>query len=205
MLDLQSIDLKKEIEELKKLPGKERGVDIKYLVKDLIERQGKEGFKKVKAELKRLEYQLPDVKKIDDMEWIPVSLVNIFFVACVKLFNWQEDDIIEMGKNVWAYSSTLKRFFIKHFFSLEKTFEMGVRNWRKFYTIGQCEIDYDEKNKTVVMRLKNFKVHPFTCLYFQGVFSKLVEMTTGSKRVTAKETKCEFRGDSYHEFVFNWQ
>jgi len=205
MLNLQNIDLKKEIEELKKLPGKERGVDIKYLVKDLIEREGKEGFEKVKAELKRLGYNLPDIEKIIDTEWIPVSLVNIFFVACVKLFNWQEEDIIEIGKNVWSFSSTLKRFFIKYFLSPEKTLKMGARNWRKFYSFGEVEVEYDEKKKMTVFRFKNWKTHPFTCLYFQGVFSKLVEMTTGSKRVTAKETKCMFRGDPYHEYVFKWE
>jgi len=205
MLNLQSIDLKKEIQELKKLSGEERGVDIKYLVKDLIKKEGKRGFERVKAELKKLDYQLSDIEKIDDMDWVPVSLINIFFVTSVKLFNWQEKDIIEIGKNVISFSSTIKRFFIKYFISPKRTFETGARNWRKFYSFGQTEIDYDGKNKIVAIRLKDFKVHPFTCLYLQGVFSGIVEIATGGKKVTVKETKCMFKGDPYHEFKITWE
>ena len=206
MLDLDKIDLKKEIEKLKKLSGKERGVDIKYLAHYVNLKKGKEGFEKVKTELKRLNYQLPDIEKINNMEWIPVSLVTIFFLASIKLFNWQEEDIIEMGRNVWSYSSTLRRFFIKYFLSPKKTLEMGVRNWRRFYNFGEIElVRYDKKKKLAIARLKNFKKHPFTCIYFQGVFSKVIEMATGSKNVRAKETKCMFKGDPYHEWVFEWE
>ena len=207
MLNLQALDLKEEIEELKRNdPGQERGNDIKFLVHYVRQKEGDEGFKKLEAELKRLGYNLPDVKKIDNLDWIPSSLCTIFMLASAKFFNWQEKDIIEMGSTATSFHSTLKRFFIRYFLSPKKTLEMAARGWRKFYTFGEAElVRYDEKKKIMLVRLKNFKKHPITCIYFQGLFSKIIEMTTGSKQVTAQETKCMFREDPYHEFVFRWK
>jgi len=206
MLDLQSIDLKKEIEELKRNdPGKERGNDIKFLVSYVRQKEGEKGLKELIAELKSLGYPLPDIKKINDLDWIPSSLCTIFMLASAKFFNWQEKDVIEMGRNAVSFHSTIKRFFIKYFLSPKKTLEISARSWKGFYTFGELSVvKYSSEDKIVVARIKNFKKHPITCLYLQGLFSRLVEMATG-KKITAKETKCEFRGDPYHEYVFKWE
>ncbi len=206
MLNLQSIDLKKEIQELQKNdPGKERGTDIKFLVKYIRLKKGEQGFQKVKAKLEKCGYKLPDITKIDDMEWIPSSLPTIFMVASAKVFHWEEKEIIEWGKNAAAFHAVM-RFFIKYFVSLRQTLKKMSQNWRKNYSFGDIEItECDNKKKKIVARLKNFKKHPITCIYLQGTFSKIVEISTGSQDVKAEETKCMFRGDPYHEFVFNWE
>ena len=204
MLDSNSIDLKREIRELKKLTGKERGEDIKYLINYVRQKKGSDGLDKVIAKLKKNGYKLPDIDKIDNMDWIPISLVNIFFIAAVKIFYLQEEDILEMGKDALSFKKLL-RFYIKYFVSVEKTFKIAAGNWRKHYSFGEVETsDYDAKKKTIKLTLRNFKTHPFTCIYLMGVFSKVAEMVTGNKKIIAQETKCIFKGDSSHEFTFNW-
>jgi hypothetical protein len=206
MLDLDKIDLKKAIKEIQKDDtGKERGNDIKFLVSYVRREKGEDGFKKVKAELKRCGYELPDLSKIKDMDWIPSSWPTIFMLASAKCFNWREEEIMKMGQSV-VYSHLGIKRFLRYFMSVETTLKMGADSWRKFYTFGRVKINkYDEKKKLIVVRLEDFKKHPVVCPYLLGVFSKLIEMIVGAKVVRAEETKCVFRGDPYHEFVYRYQ
>jgi len=205
MIDRNNIDLKKEIKTLKKLSGEERGMDIKYLVHRVTEKEGNRGLKRVISELKKNGYKFPDLSKIGNMDWISVSLPTIFLVASVKCFGWQEKDIIQMGREVLLFSYTIK-IFIKYFLSIEKTFKIAARNWKKYYSKGELSIKYDNKKANeIVIYLKNFKKHPYNCLYLTGLFSKLIEIITGERVIKAVETKCPFRGDSYHEFKIYWK
>ncbi|MFH1822910.1 MAG: hypothetical protein ABH830_04385 [Patescibacteria group bacterium] len=203
MIDANKIDLKKEIEELRKNdPGKERGGDIKYLVNYAEKRWGEDGLKVIYRKLKKTGYKMPDINKIDDMDWVPTSLVNIFFICMIKLYNLQEKDIVEMGEGALSFIS-LTKFIIKYFSTVEKTFKISARDWRRYYNFGSVEVG-SSKKKSITLILKDFKIHPYTCSYLMGVFLKVVKMASGSKKVKAEEIKCMFRGDPFHEFKFTW-
>lgn len=204
MLDIKSLDLKKEIKKLEELSGKERAEDIKFLISYVKDKNGKDGLAKVFNELDRCGYKIPDLLKLDDMDWIPISLPNIFLVASVKTLEWDEKDLVELGRKSFSYKKMYK-FFIKFFMSLEKTIDLGASSWKKHYSVGKIEIaSYDKKNKEMTIRIIGYKSHPFTCLYHRGVFEKLIEICTGSDKVKVEETKCVFKGDPYHEYKFNW-
>ena len=202
MIDTKNIDLEKEIKNLKKLPGKERGVGLKYLINYLKDQKGEKSLKKIEDELLKYGYKLPNINKIDDMDWIPSSLTVIYFLAVVKVFQLQEEDIIEIGKDVALSPSTLVKFYIKYFSSTENTIKKAISNWKKLYTHGRLELkELDEEKKIIRIRIKDFNRHPFACLYDRGVFFKIAEIATGWKKIKVEETKCFFRGDKYHEFV----
>ncbi len=203
-MDFQKIDLKKEVSNLKKLSGKERGEDIKYLVSYIKKNKGEEGFKKVKAELNKIGYNLPNIDKIDNIEWIPVSLPNIFLVACVKIFNLKEEDIIEMGRKSLSFKSIF-RFYIKYFLSFKKTITKASNSWDKHYSFGKIEIvKCNDKKKILIVRLKDFKVHQFTYIYFQGVFSQIIRIALGNKEIKSEKTKYALNGNFYYEYIFKW-
>ena len=63
MINHNKIDLKKEVEELKKMKGKERGTDYKYLVNYILEKRGQAGLNKIKKELNKINFKLPNSKK----------------------------------------------------------------------------------------------------------------------------------------------
>jgi len=204
MFDIKNIDLKKEIRELKKLTGEERGEHFKYLVTYVREKEGEEELVKLISELKKNGYELPDSNKINNMDWILSSIPTIFMVASVKFFNWQEEDIVEMGRKASAFQTTIK-LFIRYFLSTRQTFKKAANDFRKHYSFGTVEIaKYDSKKKMIVIRLKDFKKHPVTCLYLRGIFSGIIKISTGSEFIESQETKCIHRGDHCHEFIFNW-
>ena len=198
------------IEELKKIvefPGKVRGAAFKGHMEYILEKKGEEGLRKVEKEMERLGYHI-EYKKIKETEWYPAGLAVVSSYAIVTTFNWGKKELINMAQASPKVSFVL-RFFMKYFASPEKMFKTAVpRLWERYYNIGSLEaIDFKRTKKDgyAVMRLKNFKLHPFYCFYlgyfFIGVF-KLAEPKF--KEITVEETKCMFRGDNFHEYLIKW-
>ena len=205
MINYLDIDLKAAVSELVKNDyGQERGGDVLFLYNYVKTKEGEKGLAKVIYELEEAGYEIPDFKNINEMDWLPSSLPTAFMLAMAKALDWRENDVIELGKSTISMHSLVK-IFVRYFASVRKTFEMAARTWQKHYTFGEIEIvSLDEKKKEVMVRISKFKKHPITCLYLQGLFSKIIEVATGSGQVVSKETKCEFRGDDYHEIILNW-
>ena len=202
MFDSQAIDLKKEIEKLEKLSVKERGVGIKYLNDYLFYKKGKNGLEKAKRELNKVGYKLPDIDKIDNLDWISSSVTIIYFLAAAKVFNFSENDILEIGRDAAISPSTLAKFFIKYFLSLERTIKKAAAQWKNLYSEGEVIIkEINKKKKVIIIQLKNICRHPAVCIYNKGVFSRIAEIATGWKNLKVEETKCCFSNDKYHEFV----
>ena len=197
-------EIKEDIKKLEKIKGQERGADIKYLMNYVRKKKGNNGLNRVISVLKKCNYKLPDIKKVDDLDWVPLSLPNIFLVATVKVFNLKKKDIIKMGREV-VPSSYLIKLFIRHFSNTGKTFKRAAADWKKHYSIGGLEVvKFDQKQKQIVIRLKDIKWHPFACLYHIGSLGAFGELALGKKFKKIIETKCISRGDSFHEFVFYW-
>ena len=194
-MDFQKIDLQKEINDLKNLSGEERGEDIKYLVSYIRRNKGEEGFKKVKEELMKAGYDLPEIDQINNMEWISVSLPNIFLVACVKVFNLEKEDILKIGREALSFKKIFK-FYIKYFSSFKETMAKASNTWNKHYSFGEIEIiEHDDEKKMLVIKLKDFKVHKFAYIYLQGLFSEIVRVALGNKEVRSERTKDTSNGD----------
>ena len=205
MLNLEAIDLKEEIKKLQREdPGKERGEDVKNVINFVIKKEGESGLAELYKELEKHGYKVPDLKKINAIDWIPSSLPTILMVVSAKIFNWSEEDIASAGKIIASFSMFIK-VFIKYFVSPKKTLEIAAKNWHKHFTFGRMEVtEYDSANKRLVARLYDFRKHPISCIYLGGFFTKVVGIATGNSNVKVRESKCEFKGDPYHEYVFEW-
>lgn len=195
--------LEKKVPEIMKIKGKERAADIKYLVKYIKEKEGEKGFNALIRELGKYNFKLPDVDDLNSMEWIPANIARVFSMSALHFFNWTEEEVFDMGKNFITYSKPFK-IFIKFFLSPKKTIEKGVKKWNKYFTEGSLDlVEFDKKNKECILEVKDFGMHPVLAIYFQGIFTKILEITTGSKNVTIKgiENKNERR---YHKFKAKW-
>lgn len=195
----------RELKELKNLKGEERGSDIKFLAKYLKQKEGKENYDKFIDFLKKeLDFQLPDLEKLNSVDWIPASIPHIFMVGMVRYFNWSEEEISEMGRKVLGFSRSI-RIFTKHFISAKFSIKKVVENWNKYYSFGSAKlVSFDKAKKEAVLRIYDFKTHPIVCKFLEGVVVEFLKVFTGSKRTQAKETKCMCQGDNYHEFKLNW-
>lgn len=193
-----------EIIELKKLSGKERGIDIKYLVNCVKKKEGDSGFKELNDFLKGLGFVLPNLKEINDIAWISESIPHIYLIGAARYFDWSEEDVFKMGRNVLTYSKTVK-IFIKYFVSIKQTIVGSTAGWNKFYSKGKLEVvKFDREKKQAILNLRDFDTHPLVCVYLSGAIQGIIEQGSGNNNAKVKEVKCMSKGDSYHEFLLNW-
>lgn len=193
---------KKEVENLMKVKGESRGMNIKIDLDFVLETKGEQGLKKVEAKMAELGYPLK-YKEIKPMDFYRVGFEATILVVIKEVFNFNEKDIEKMGVSVVKFSLIMK-IFMKYFGSLKLLVKQVPKIWQEHYTIGDLEVpEFSEEKRYVILREKNFKVHPIYCNIHRGYFAKVCEMAVKSP-VTCKESKCMFKGDEYHEFLLTW-
>lgn len=182
--------------------GEARGVALKDDLDYILELKGEEGLKKVEKRMAELGYPLRK-KDIQAMSFYPMGLANLFLRVIQEVFDFKEKDLEVWGSSIVKFSLFTK-VFLKYFGSLSLIAKEAPKIWRDHYTIGELEMsDFSDKKRYVVLRVKNFKVDPIHCGILIGMFSKISQMVVKNP-VTCKETKCMFKGDSYHELTITW-
>ncbi len=196
-------ELKKEADELMKIPGDTKGSEFITLRDYIKEKYGEKEVKLLEKSVKKLGYDL-DFDEIDPLKWYPEALNILGILVAKKLFKWNADDIFNFGNASPKFSFGVK-LFVK-LISLKKVFEEVGKSWNKFMKVGILEpYVYDEKNKYLILRLKNYKFHPVMCSYFAGFFLRFAQYTVKSKKITVKETACPYKGGPWHEYIVKWE
>lgn len=204
MFDYDHIDLKAELEKIKKDQGKQRKQYFDYYVNHINKRYGADGYEKVLRLLSENGFEIPELSDKRAFDWIASTYSSALMVGMAKAFNYKREDFIEMGKELVAFN-TLSKWFIKFFVSPKKTIEFAVKNWHRNFSYGRLTLEkYDIQNKTVVLRLWDFDKHPISCDFTIGFFIKMSEIILYQKPKKVEETKCIYQGDEYHEFVIKW-
>jgi len=194
----------KEIKKMMEFPGRVRGqvflTDYRYIK----ERKGEEGVELLKKKIK--EWGVPlNYEKAKPLDWYPVGFRAISLLAIKEIFNWGDKEIFELGNNAPKFSFIVK-LLMKYFLSPQRSFLESPKYWSKHYSVGKLEAcEFNEKKKFLIIRLKDFKVHPVFCPLLRGYFLRIAQFVLKSKKVTIKETKCVFKKDSYCEFVIKWE
>jgi len=195
---------KEEIKKLMEIPGKVRGqvflTDLEYIK----EKKGEKGVELLKKKIK--EWDIPiNYEKVKAMEWYPVGFRALSLLVIEEVFKWGDKEIEELGRFAPKFSFIVKMLF-KTFPSVEKSFKESSKYWKKHYSIGELvPVEISKEKKFLVLHLKNFKVHPILCIFLAGYFYTLGVYIIKGKNITVEETKCQFKGDPYHEYVIRWE
>jgi len=199
---------KQEIERIAKTQGEVRGSALVTDMNYILQKKGEEGLKRLEEKIKEWGYNI-DYRNIKNMGWYSVGLRLLSLLAVKEVFGWDEKDIRNMGYSAPAYSFTL-RLVMRYFLTLKKTYQMASSVWKKHYTIGRLEtpeFHETEKEKYIILRVYDFKIHPIFCPYYAGYFLRAAELSVSSKEkiIGIEETKCMFKGDAFHEFKVRWE
>jgi len=194
--------LEEEFSELIKLEGEIRGVAIKSDLDFILKEEGKEGLKKLEYTITKFSYPIKR-EEVSTMDFYPLGLEAITFVAIKRLFDWDDKKFQEMGSSE-AKRSLVIRLFMRYFYSIERFSKEVPKIWREYFTVGDLEVrELNREEKYVILRLENFRCHQLHCQSLMGYFHTIVQMIIGSK-ASCEETKCLHRGDKYHEFLLKW-
>ncbi len=196
--------LKEEAVDLAKIKGNIRGSVFDTHAAYIRLKEGEAGLRKVEEKIKELGYDL-NFEDISPMKMYPVWVGVSIILAAKEIFNWTDDDIIEMGQVEPKYSFILK-LLARYFISPRQGYKATPKYWEKHYDFGELEApEYNEKEKYCVIRIKKYKTHPVICLHTIGYFTTFAKLILHGKDVSVKEVKCIHRGDPYHEYVISWK
>jgi len=204
-------DYKITKEDLKKAfsnPIRMKGMSLKGgIIKVIKKIFGEEGLKVIEKESKIL--GLPFVsEKIQESEWYPVGILAEIFYILQEKFNFKEKDFAELGEKVVKFSPAI-RLLMKYFAIPEKIAKIAApRLWRRFFDVGEaevCEFKDSKKEGFLIVRIKDFKLHPLHFLYLGHFFLGMTKLVKKFKEATVKETKSPFRGDKYQEYLIKWK
>jgi hypothetical protein len=193
---------KEEFEELMRLDGEVTGTSIKEALAFIREKKGNEGLKKVIDLVNKLGYPIhfEDIKKTESF---PAGLQALIFLAVERIFKYTDRDFEEMGRNQ-AKVSLIIRIFMRFLLSPDAIIRVVGRMWNIYFLFGKLEaVEYNKEKKYIIARITNWKVSTNNCNLLRGFMPMILQISLNTK-VTAEETKCVFRGDEYHEFIFRW-
>lgn len=194
---------KEIISKIMSTKGEVRGAVFQTDARYIREHEGESGLNAVEEETRKMGYPI-DHDEIKSMMWYPIGLRALSLLAAMKALDWDSSQIMDMGRGAPKYS-LITKLILKYFISLKKVVEKAPVYWRKHYSIGSFDPgEIHEDEKYLVLRLRDFKLHPVACTYLTGYYLGISEMV-GLKNPTAEEAKCVHRGDEYHEFTVRWE
>lgn len=194
-------ELKEIAKEIIKKEGNTKGSELLTLKRYIEAKYGKEGLGKLEMVLEKIGCPIK-FRKIKAASWYPEAFNVIAMLAAKELFHWP--DLFEFGYNSPGFSFGVK-VFIK-FLPLHLFLKEAGKNWKKFLDVGEIEIsEFNEKEKFVIISLKNYQFHPEMCRYYEGFFLRLGQYVIPTEEIKIKETKCVYKGDDCHEFFISWK
>lgn len=196
---------KKEVSKILKFKGSIRGTVLKTDAKYVVDNYGKKALKKVEKEIEKtgVEIKYDEIKTVG---WYPLGWRVISLLVIKETFDWKDKDVFKMGEAA-PKNSFIVRTILKYFVSAEKTFSEISVYWQKHYSVGMLSTrEIKEEEKYLIFSLRDFKVHPILCIYFQGYFRSISSMILGGAETKIEESKCPFKNkSSSHEFLITWK
>jgi len=193
---------KEELDEIKEIKGKVRGLSMLGHAKFLLKEEGESGLRRIEQEIQKLGYDF-HYNQIKKLKFYPLSLYCAELLAIQRIFNYGNGKFKTIGE-FNSKNSIIVRLFMKYFVSLGSMVKQMPRFWQKYFTVGQMTVpEYNEKERFVIARLDNLKATPLFCEVTRGFSSGMCQMIVGAKG-SCEEIKCMHRGDECHEYLFKW-
>ncbi len=185
-----------ELKTIKEIKGEVFGAGLKDARQFVLEKEGREGLKKVEEEMEKLGYPLK-YEEIERYKWYPCSLDILFYVLCQKVFGWDDKILQEWGRqNVKTYFLT--QLMMKYFVSLEVLAKNTGRYWRKFYTTGEVTIkEINKKERYLIGVLKDFKTLPAFLHYLEGYFYQILSFILPKEKLKVEWVGGEIEKGEY--------
>ena len=194
--------MKEIIDEIMKIEGDVKGEVIRSDLEYIRRKEGEEVLKKIEDKLYELGYPL-DFKKISPSGEYKEAYIVSVYVLLNELFSWTRDDIFKMGQGSAKISFIIK--FLLKFVEFSRLMEEAPKYWSQHLNFGSIELEGNEKEKWVVIRIRGYKFHPLACAYQEGYLLAIVQLIVGGNSLKIKEQKCMHNGDPYHEHLITWE
>ena len=197
-------NLKEEADELMKIEGNVKGVVFRTHASYIRDKEGEKGLRLVEEKMKELGYPVK-FSEVEPFRWYRESQTILVILVAKEIFHWRDSDVFDMGNAAPKYSLIVK-LLMKYFLSPKTTLRESPKYWMKHYDFGMLEVhEYNEKEKRMSVRIKEYKTHPIVCIFHKGYFLHIAQYVIKSQKIGIEETKCVYRGDPFHEYTVTWK
>jgi hypothetical protein len=193
-----------EIEKIESISGNVRGEKF-YTTFPYLEKEEKnKEVEKILEEMEEHGYPL-NLRQISSTKMYPLKIAVLLFVITKNVFSWGDEDIFEMGRYA-PRTSFVTRILLRNLVSINTIFNKAPDTWKNHYDFGSLEaVEINQEEKYLIVRVKDFAVHPIICPYHGGYFQAMTEFCIRSREIKTSETKCMHKGDDYHEYYISWK
>jgi len=196
--------LEETVKRLKDFQGNVRGEVLRIHAAYIKKKEGEQGLKRLEERMRELGAPIK-YDELESFQWISEGMSALTIVVAKDTFGWSDEDVFEMGRFAPKTSFIIK-MLIQYLVSIDRLFDQAEKYWEKHYDFGSLErVEYDEKNKKVVIRERGLKTHPTVCICHAGYYQSLAEFAVKSNKVSVEETACVHEGADYNEFTINWE
>jgi hypothetical protein len=195
-----------EVESIKKIGGKARGVTLVTDGAFVRRTFGEEGLQLLDEDLAR--YGCPaSYSTAKAMEWIPFWCRVLSLVAIKARFEpVLSEDILRIVGNAAPKYSLIVKLFMKTFASAKMATERAPKYWPQHFDRGTLESEYLPGDVGVNLVIHDYEGHPAVCAHQEGYFGGLFRLLKPDRSLSIEvnETKCRCRGDEVHRFEVRW-
>jgi len=196
--------LKEKCGELMKIEGNMRGELLMSNFNYLKEKEGDDAVEKMEKLLKEYGYPL-EFPKIKTLGWYKDGYCGVILFLLKEDFSWKEEDFVNMGEGITKYSFIVTKILLRYLVSLEFFLKSAPNLWYKHLDFGELEVgEFNKNKKYVVLKVKDYDIHPLTCLYQKGYYKGLFRYIIKEKNITVEEESCIYKGDSFHSYKIKW-
>ncbi|MDP3982043.1 MAG: hypothetical protein Q8P70_00605 [bacterium] len=193
-----------EVDRLNSIEGRVRGTVFQTDAAYIKGIKGEGGLSLVEQKIQEWGCAI-SYSSIKASDWFPVGCRALSILSAQEVFSWDEEDVRKMGYAAPAHSFVVK-MLMKYFLSIQQTYKQSAQYWPAHYTIGKLETpEFNEKEQYMIIRLKDFSVHPVLCAYFKGYFLRLTEIASPYQDLRVEERSCAFQDGKDHEFFLRWE
>ena len=194
-----SLVSKQFLEEIRKMEGEIIGSSLKTDREFIIEKEGREGLRKVEKEMEKLGYALK-YEEIDKHKWYPVQQDFLSLLLTQKIFNWSDETIREWGR--WGAKTNFIIKLLARLVSKETIAGFASKSWRKYYSRGTMEYKLDNEKRTGTAIVKDFTIYPVHLHYLEGYFYQIMSLVELSPNLKVKGI--EAKDSNVHRFKVTW-
>jgi hypothetical protein len=114
---------------------------------------------------------------IKAMAWYPASLRGISLLAIMRVLDFQDEDLRQMG---WAAprNSIITKLMMRYFTSLRMLVDRLPAYWRRNYEVGSLSGKLSDHSAQLL--LEGLEIPPKMFPYIEGYFTSVVSMVIGN-------------------------
>lgn len=193
---------KREVVEVMQTAGEVRTATLQTDASYVVKITGKTGLREIEDNLRKLGHPI-EYEKMRAMDWCPLGLRILSLLTIKDTFNWEDEEVRNMGYTAPAYSFITK-MFMRALASPKAAFNRAPIYWSSHYSEGKIEVKVPDDTNYVEFAIRDFRGHPILCKHIEGYLERAGQFVLPKQKVSMRETKCIFRGDKYHQYELSW-